>query len=134
MPTTRRRRQDGRRQGGRAAGQRVDRSPSDSTQLVCVELSAAVTPLSVVTRTVTSPVSRSMSMSMSIQIFSVAKIAELLLRSPQRRIAESQYTKSGNDRRKRNVLGVDGEQVGMEMIECQTAVSSIEVMQRRVTQ
>ena len=32
--------------------------------------------------------------------------------------------------RKRNVLGVDGKQVGMEMTECQMAVSSIGVMQR----
>jgi len=63
-----------------------------------------------------------MTTSMSINIFSVATIAELL-RSQQRRSSNS--TKSGNDCRKRNVLGVDAKQVGMEMIECLMAVSYI---------
>ena len=73
--------------------------------------------------------SMSVLVSMSIKIFSVAKIAELL-RSPQRRTIESQYKIRKSLSKKRNVLGVDGKQVGMEMIEYQMAVSSIGVMQR----
>jgi len=67
-------------------------------------------------------------MSMSIIIFSVAKIAELL-RSPQRR---SRFTLQNQEMivEKEMLVGVDRKQVGMEMIECQMAVSSIGVMQR----
>jgi len=63
------------------------------------------------------------------QIFSsVAKIAELL-RSPQRcsRVATRNQEMIVE---KEMFLDVDGKQVGMEMTECQMAVSSIEVMQR----
>jgi len=69
-------------------------------------------------------------MSVSIKIFSVAKIAELL-RSPQRR---SRVAIQNQEMivEKEMFLGVDGKQVGMEMTECQLAVSSIGVTQRRV--
>jgi len=62
------------------------------------------------------------------QNFLVAKIAELL-RSPQRR---SRVTIQNQEMivEKEMFLDVDGKQVGMEMIECQLAVSSIGVMQR----
>jgi len=62
------------------------------------------------------------------KFFSVAKIAELL-RSPQRR---SRVTVQNQEMivEKEMFLGVDGQQVGMEMIEYQLAVSSIGVMQR----
>jgi len=65
---------------------------------------------------------------MSIKIFSVAKIAELL-RSPQRR---SRVTVQNQEMivEKEMFSSVDGKQVGMEMIECQLAVSSIGVIQR----
>jgi len=60
--------------------------------------------------------------------FSVDKIAELL-RSPQRR---SRVTIQNQEMivEKEMFLDVDGQQVGMEMTECQLAVSSIGVMQR----
>jgi len=69
-----------------------------------------------------------MSMSVSIKIFSVAKIAELL-RSPQRR---SRVTIQNQEMivEKEMFLDVDGKQVGVEMTECQMAVSSIGVMQQ----
>jgi len=58
----------------------------------------------------------------------VAKIAELL-RSPQRR---SRVTLQNQEMivEKEMFLDVDGKQVGMEMTECQLAVSSIGAMQR----
>jgi len=67
-------------------------------------------------------------MSMSIKIFSVAKIAELS-RSPQRR---SRVTVQNQEMivEKEMFLGVDRKQVGMERTECQLAVSSKGVMQR----
>jgi len=67
-------------------------------------------------------------MSMSIKIFRVAKIAELL-RSPQRR---SKVTVQNQEMivEKEMSLGVDGKQVGMEMTECQLAVSSKGVIQQ----
>jgi len=70
------------------------------------------------------------SMSMSIKFLCVAKIAELgLLRSPQGR---SRVTIQNQEMiaEKEMLLGVDGKQVGMEMTECQLAVSSIGVMQQ----
>ena len=58
----------------------------------------------------------------------MAKIAELL-RRPQRR---SRVTVQNQEMivEKEIFLDVDGKQVGMEMTECQLAVSSIGVMQR----
>jgi len=58
----------------------------------------------------------------------VAKIAELL-QSPRRR---SRVTIQNQKMivEKEMFLDVDGKQVGMEMTECQLAVSSIGVMQR----
>ena len=57
----------------------------------------------------------------------MAKIAELL-RSPQRRSRVTIQTQEMIVE-KEMFLDVDGKQVGMEMIECQMAVSSIGVMQ-----
>ena len=59
---------------------------------------------------------------------SVAKIAELL-RSPQR---HSRTTIQNQEMivEKEMLLDFDGKQVGMEMTECELAVSSIGVMQR----
>ena len=58
----------------------------------------------------------------------MAKIAELL-RSPQR---HSRVTIQNQEMivEKEMFLGVDGKQVGMEITECQLAVSSTGVMQR----
>ena len=69
-----------------------------------------------------------MSMSMSIKFFSVAKIAELL-RSLQKC---SRVTIQNQEMivEKEMFLDIDGKQIGMEMTECQLAVSSIGVMQR----
>ena len=66
-----------------------------------------------------------MSMSMSMKIFNVAKIGELL-RSPQR---HSRVTIQNQEMTvgKEMFLDVDGKQAEMEMIECQMAVSSIGV-------
>ena len=64
-------------------------------------------------------------MSMSIKIFLVW-LKQQNYYEVHRGVVESQY-KSGNDCR--NFLGVDGKQVGMEMIDCQMAVSSIGEMQ-----
>ena len=67
-------------------------------------------------------------MSMSIKFFSVAKIAELLW-CPQKC---SRVTIQNQEIivEKEMFLDVDGKQIGMEMTECQLAVSSIGVMQR----
>ena len=65
---------------------------------------------------------------MSINFFSVAKIAKLL-RSPQRRSRVAVQNQEMTVE-KEMLLGVDGKQVGMEMIENQMAASSIRVMQR----
>jgi len=64
-----------------------------------------------------------MLMSMSVEIFSVSKTAELL-RSPQRR---SRVTVQNQEMivDTEMFVGVDRKQAGMEMIECQMAVSSI---------
>jgi len=58
----------------------------------------------------------------------VAKIAQLL-RSPQRRSRVAVQNQEMTVE-KEMLLGVDGKQVGMEMIENQMAASSIRVMQR----
>jgi len=59
----------------------------------------------------------------------MAKIAAKLLRSPQMR---SRVTVQNQEMivEKEMFLDVDGEQVGMEMTECQLAVSSTGVIQR----
>ena len=61
----------------------------------------------------------------------MAKIAKLL-QSPQRR---SRVTIQNQEMtvEKEMFLGTDGKQVGIEMIECQMAVNSMEVMQRLET-
>jgi len=69
------------------------------------------------------------SLNVNQKFFSVAKIAELL-QSPQR---HSRVTIQNQEMifHKEMFLGVDRKQVGMEMIECQMAVSSIGMMQLR---
>jgi len=61
------------------------------------------------------------------KFFSVAKIAELLQGSQRYCRVTVQNQEMTVEK---NYLGVDGKQVGMEMTECQMAVSSTEVMQR----
>jgi len=63
------------------------------------------------------------------KFFSVAKIAELL-RSPERRSRVTAVQNQEMIVEKEMFLGIDGKQVGMEMTECQMAVSSIGVMQQ----
>ena len=53
-----------------------------------------------------------------------------LLRSPQRCSIVSTVQNQEMTVEKEMLLGIDGKQVGMEMTECQMAVSSIGVMQR----